>query len=74
MGGGSVPGGWLPQVQRPPPQWGGEDHMSAVEIDFWESPFRLTLWEGGGARGPGEALHSRDRHLSLLWGECQRGP
>lgn len=42
MGGGSVPGGWLPEV-RQQPQWGGKDHMSAVHVDFWESLFRLTL-------------------------------
>lgn len=43
-GGGSVPGGRLPNVQEP--QWGGEDHMSAVPIDFWESLFHLTYGKG----------------------------
>lgn len=28
----SVPGCWLPKVQQP--QWGGEDHVSAIHIDF----------------------------------------
>lgn len=34
-GGGSVPGSWLPEMQQL--RWGGEDHMSAVQIDCWES-------------------------------------
>lgn len=28
----SVPRCWLPKVQQP--QWGGEDHVSAIHIDF----------------------------------------
>lgn len=77
MAGASVPGGWLPREQQQP-QWGGEDHMSAVHIDLWESLFPLTLWEGGWSQRQSfgtQEKHSRgSRHLSHLWGECQRGP
>ena len=50
MGGGSVPGGWLPEMQLKCCSGAGKkDHMSAVLIDLRESVLS-DVWEGGGVR------------------------
>ena len=66
MGGGSVPGGWLPEMQLKCCSGAGKkDHMSAVLIDLRESVLS-DVWEGAESetkfRGPREAPErERDR-------------
>lgn len=50
MGGGSVSGGWLPEMQLKCCIGAGKkDHMSAVLIDLRESVLS-DVWERGGVR------------------------
>lgn len=58
------------------PQWGGEEHMAAGLVDFWESLFCLTYGKGveSGLSLGAQERHPRDRCGNLLWGECQTGP